>query len=224
MMNLGLKVVLFVGVVLPLTGLASPAVLSEQLYDGNNWTLIESREDGILVAEKEIDGIAVKVVMVSQTISIDPEILAEVIEDIANYGQFLSSAPGMEATLLKDNSDHIIGYQYVEVPLISDRVYAFKMFRPDTTEPRVDWELIPQNMLDGFTINERSGVYIDVGVGSWSMHKRPDGKYDVSYRLVMDPGGWIPDSVSDYFNRVSIVGIFKDALIETERRDAEGKS
>jgi len=224
MMNLGLKVVLFVGVVLPLTGLASPAVLSEQLYDGNNWTLIESREDGILVAEKEIDGIAVKVVMVSQTISIDPEILAEVIEDIANYGQFLSSAPGMEATLLKDNSDHIIGYQYVEVPLISDRVYAFKMFRPDTTEPRVDWELIPQNMLDGFTINERSGVYIDVGVGSWSMYKRSDGKYDVSYRLVMDPGGWLPGSVSDYFNRVSIVGIFKDAIIETERRGVEGRS
>ena len=224
MMILALKVVLFASLVLPVTGLASPAVLSQQLYDSNNWDLVESREDGISVAEKEIEGIAVKAVMVSQTINIDPETLAEVIEDIANYGRFLSSAPGMEATLLKDNSDHIIGYQHVEVPLISDRVYAFKMFRPDTTETRVDWELIPQNMLDGFTINKRSGVYIDVGVGSWSMYKRSDGKYDVSYRLVMDPGGWLPGSVSDYFNRVSIVGIFKDAIIETERRGSKGKS
>jgi len=37
----------------------------------------------------------------------------------------------------------------------------------------------------------------------------------------MDPGGWLPDSVSDYFNRVSVVGIFKDAIFETERRSVQ---
>ena len=224
MINLKLLIVLVAGLALPMTGISSPAVLSEQLYDEKDWTLVETTEDGTSIAEKAIEGIAVKAVKVSQIISIDPEILAQVIEDIANYGVFLKSAPGMEATLLKGDDDHIIGYQYVDVPLISDRVYAFKMFRPDTAKTRVDWELIPQNLLGGYIINERSGVYIDVGVGSWSMNKRPDGRYDVSYRLVMDPGGWIPDSVSDYFNRVSIVGIFKDAIIETERRGAEGKS
>ena len=222
MMNRMFTAILVMGFALPMSGLASPTILSEQLYNDTNWILVETSEDGISIAEKEIEGIDVLAVKVSQTVEINPETLAQVIEDIANYGQFLNSAPGMEATLLKSNSDHIIGYQYVDVPLISDRVYAFKMFRPDTTETRVDWELIPQNMLDGLTINKRSGVYIDVGVGSWSMYIRPDGKYDVSYRLVMDPGGWLPDSVSDYFNRVSIVGIFKDAIIETERRGAEG--
>ncbi len=212
------------GLTLPIIVMASPAVLSETLHEESNWTLVESTTDGISVAEKEIQGIAVKAVKVSQVLDIDPETLAQVIEDIANYGQFLKSASGMEATLLKDGQDHIIGYQYVEVPLISDRVYAFKMYRPDSASTRVDWELIPKNNLAGFAINERSGVYIDVGVGSWSMNKRPDGKFDVSYRLVMDPGGWIPDSVSDYFNRVSIVGIFKDALRETQRRSPRGNS
>ena len=224
MMNLLLPGLMVMGLALPLTGVASPTVLSEKLYNGENWSLVESTEDGISITEKKIEGIAVKAVKVSQVVDIDPEALAQVIEDLSNYGQFLTSAPGMECTLLKDNEDHIIGYQYVEIPLISDRVYAFKMFRPEPTETRVDWELMPQNSLGDFTINERSGVYIDVGVGSWSMNKRPDGKHDVSYRLVMDPGGWIPDSVSDYFNRVSIVGIFKDALIETERRNSKGKS
>jgi len=224
MMNRIIASVLSVSFVLPLIGMVSPAVLSEKLYDEEKWTLVEKRDDGISVAEKEIDGIDVKAVKVSQVVDVNPEILARVIEDLANYGQFLTSAPGMECTLLADNDDHIVGYQYVEVPLISDRVYAFKMFRPDTLSTRVDWELVPQKSLGDFTINERSGVYIDVGVGSWSMNKRPDGKLNVSYRLVMDPGGWIPDAVSDYFNRVSIVGIFKDALIETERRGVEGKS
>jgi len=223
MMNRIIASALSISFAFPLIGMASPAVLSEKLYDEEKWTLVEKRDDGIFVAEKEIDGIDVKAVKVSQIIEIDPEILARVIEDLANYGQFLTSAPDMECTLLADNEDHIVGYQYVEVPLISDRVYAFKMFRPDTSSTRVDWELVPQKSLADLTINERSGVYIDVGVDSWSMNKRPDGKFNVSYRLVMDPGGWIPDAVSDYFNRVSIVGIFKDALIETERRGVEGK-
>lgn len=223
-MNLGLKILLAAGITLPMIGQASPAVLAEQLHDATKWNMVESTVDGISIAEKDIEGVAVKAVMVTQAIDIDPETLLEVIEDIANYDSFLSSAPGSEAFLLQSNNDHIIGYQYVEVPLIADRVYAFKMFRPDTAETRVDWELIPQSLSGSFSINKRSGVYIDIGVGSWSMYKRPDGKYDVSYRLVMDPGGWIPDSVSDYFNRVSIVGIFKDAIIETKRRGAEGNS
>ncbi|MCF7827158.1 MAG: hypothetical protein K9M55_00445 [Candidatus Marinimicrobia bacterium] len=209
---------------IPMALWASPAVLSDRLYDEDNWLTVESRTDGISVAEKKIDGISVRAVKVSQVIAIDPETLAQVIEDLTNYGQFLKSAPGMECQLLENNTDHLVGYQYVDIPLISDRVYAFKMFRPEPSGTRVDWELIPQNNLGDYKINKRSGVYIDVGVGSWSMNKQADGKYHVSYRLVMDPGGWIPDSVSDYFNRVSIVGIFKDALIETERRSAEGKS
>jgi len=224
MKNLIFSQLIVLGLLVPTITFASPSVLSEKLYTEENWIQVKSTIDGIIVAEQEIPGLSVKAVKVSQVVDVDPETLARVIEDISNYGQFLKSAPGMEATLLADNENHIIGYQYVDVPLISDRVYAFKMFRPDTSETRVDWELMPQNSLGGFTVNERSGVYIDVGVGSWSMNKRPDGKYDVSYRLVMDPGGWIPDTISDYFNRVSIVGIFKDALIETERRTAKGKS
>jgi hypothetical protein len=224
MRKLVYTVVLLSGVALPLSGLAFSSELSHQLHDDKNWMLIESREDGIIVFEKEIDGIAVKAVKVTQALEINPEILAQVIEDIANYDRFLKSAAGSEATLLKAGKNYRIGHQHVKVPVMSDRNYAFKLFRPDSTGTRVDWELIPINILDDFLINKRTGVYIDIGAGSWSSHIRPDGKYDVSYRLVMDPGGWLPGSVSDYFNKVSIVSIFKDTILETERRGAEGKS
>jgi len=200
--------------------MASPAVLSKSLYEDNDWSLIETSDEGISIATKTVDGVAVKAVKVTQVVDVDPEILAQVIEDVANYGRFLTSASAMECDLLEVGDDYLVGYQYVDVPLISDRVYAFKMYRPDSASTRVDWELIPKKNLKDYSINKRSGVYIDYGVGSWSMNKRADGMYDVSYRLVMDPGGWIPDSVSDYFNQVSIVGIFKDALVETQRRSA----
>jgi len=206
--------------VFPLMILAAPDVLMERLYDESSWRDVESTPEGIVIAEQEIEGIAVKAVKVSQVVDIDPEILAQVIEDVGSYADFLQSSPGVESELLAKNDEHIIALQYLNVPLISDRYYAFKMHRLDSTLSRITWELLPQNELGTFSINERSGVYIDVGVGSWSMYKQEDGKYSVSYRLVMDPGGWIPDSVSDYFNRVSIVGIFKDALLETDRRSS----
>ncbi len=202
---------------------SSPLALKENLYDELNWSIVETTEDGISVAEKTVSDVAVKAVKVSQAVRIDPEILAQVIEDVANYGRFLTSASSMECDLITSDESGLVGYQYVDIPLISDRVYGFKMYRPIEGDTRVDWELIPESMLERYKVNKRSGVYIDYGVGSWSMNKIEDDLYDVSYRLVMDPGGWIPDSVSDYFNQVSIVGIFKDALVETQRRSIEGK-
>ena len=202
---------------------ATPALLSQHLYNDRDWSLIETTAEGISIEVKQIKGIPVKAVKVSQVLEIDPEILASVIEDVSNYGRFLTSASAMECDLLASSENELVGYQYVDIPLISDRVYAFKMYRPRGDASRVDWELIPQATLINYQVNERAGVYIDYGVGSWSMNKRSDGKYEVSYRLVMDPGGWIPDTISDYFNRVSIAGIFKDALVESQRRRNQGK-
>lgn len=202
---------------------ATPAVLSKALYTERDWSLVETTDEGISIHVKPVSGVAVPAVKVSQVLDIDPEVLARVIEDVSNYGRFLTSASAMECELLEVGDYDLVGYQYVDIPLISDRVYAFRMFRPDTSSTRVDWELLPQSSLKAYAINERSGVYIDYGVGSWSMNKRADGRYDVSYRLLMDPGGWIPDTISDYFNRVSILGIFKDAIIETEKRSADNR-
>lgn len=207
---------------LPASLVATPAILSETLYTELDWSHVETTEEGITIAEKAISGIAVKAVKVSAVIELDPEILAQVIEDVSNYGRFLTSASAMECDLLELSENGLVGYQYVDIPMISDRVYAFRMARPLGDASRVDWELLPRESLADYEVNEREGVYLDYGVGSWSMIARTDGKYDVSYRLVMDPGGWIPDSISDYFNRVSIVGIFKDALVETERRTSRG--
>lgn len=211
------------GSLLPQILTATPAILSQTLHSEEDWSLVETTEDGISIAEKEIEGISVKAVMVSQIVTLDPAVLAEVIEDVSNYRRFLRSTSAMECELLGINEAERIGYQYVDIPLISDRVYAFKMYRPHGDASRVDWELLPQASLVQYQVSERPGVYIYYGVGSWSMLQRPDGKYDVSYRLVMNPGGWIPDSISDYFNRVSIVGIFQDALVETQRRSQGGR-
>ncbi len=215
-----------------LTGLAAllistllaiaPPDIMDQLYTEDAWKEVKTTEDGIKISEKKIPGISVKAVCVSQEIEIEPGIIASVVEDISNYGSFLHSAGAMQCTLIEKQEASLIGYQHVGIPMISDRSYAFKMFRPDPAGSRVDWQLIPEKELslkdipDG--LHHDDTVYIDVGVGSWSSEQVSDGVYQVSYRLIMDPGGWIPNGVSDYFNRISVLNIFKDAVAEASKR------
>ena len=200
----------------------SVPVIMEQLYIEDAWIVVETTDDGISISEKEIPGIHVRAVRVSQVLNIEPGLIASVVEDVSNYGSFLKSAGAMQCTLLEKQEDALIGYQHVDIPMIPDRSYAFKMFRPDPGSTRVDWQLISEKELASMEIpddfQQQRTVYIDVGVGSWSMEHVNDGFYQVSYRLIMDPGGWIPNRVSDYFNQITVLNIFKDAVTEASKR------
>ena len=43
-------------------------------------------------------------------------------------------------------------------------------------------------------------------------------KIKISYRLFMDPGGSIPNFLTDKINEISIINLFKDVIAEAERR------
>ena len=43
-------------------------------------------------------------------------------------------------------------------------------------------------------------------------------KFDISYRLIMDPGGYIPDLLVEMINEVALVSLFKDVLKEARSR------
>jgi hypothetical protein len=46
-----------------------------------------------------------------------------------------------------------------------------------------------------------------------------DGDYMLSYRLYLDPGGSIPDFAIELLNKMSVVNVFNDVLIEASRRN-----
>ena len=199
---------------------ASPLVISEHLQIEDGWEAVEIRESGLTIEEKDIPGISMKAVRVSQVMEIDPDILSLVVEDVANYGQFLTSAKGLTAEVISVNENELIGYQLVDIPVLSDRQYAFRMFRP-TNSNRVDWQLLPRSFVSSEGRLTDDAVYLELGVGSWTMEPTEDGKYKVAYRLVMDPGGWIPESLGERFNRIAVTGLFTDAVAETQRRATE---
>ena len=61
-------------------------------------------------------------------------------------------------------------------------------------------------------------TYLDYGAGMWLSNPLSENKFDISYRLVMDPGGSIPSVLVDLINEVSLVSLFNDVLKEAISR------
>jgi len=204
---------------------ANEAVLLQTIKDNihseKGWENIEDYDNGVSVSVKEIPDIPIKAIMVKQKIEIAADIVVEVVEDVSNYGKFLTSASAMEANLLIKNEQGLYGHQHLELKYVKDRHYAFNMFRPFGNTKRVDWELVPEttfNSIDESKNVNKNGIYIDIGYGSWLVNKLENGETEISYRLVMHPGGSVPNFAIDYINKVAIVALFEDAIDEALRR------
>jgi hypothetical protein len=109
---------------------------------------------------------------------------------------------------------------------VSDRHYVFKMRRQFVSAQGnevVDWVLIPPDsefkkvIAEGKAKNS-SLVYLDKGAGVWRVRRDKDGALWASYRLYMDPGGWIPDAIVRRANKSGLLNLFADAMREAERR------
>ena len=198
--------------------------IKDNIFIEDGWEKVEVYKNGVIVLTKEIPNIPIKAVMVKQIININSEIVAEVVEDISNYGDFLKSAKAMDANLLYSDDLKLIGHQHLKLKYVNDRHYAFNMFRPFGTSERVDWELISEanfNGLDESDSVNKDGVYVDIGFGSWNTKMLDNGNTEISYRLVMHPGGNVPKFAIDYINKVAIVALFDDAIKEALKRSKE---
>ena len=62
-------------------------------------------------------------------------------------------------------------------------------------------------------------IYLNYGAGLWMAERANGGEYTLSYRLYLDPGGSIPDFAIELLNKMSIVNVFNDVLIEASHRN-----
>ena len=200
--------------------------LLRQLNDDAGWELKETLPDGRHYYEKNLPGLDLVAVETAQKIDFKAKHILKSVEDVSRYGEFLTSADAMECTLLRENANVIFGYQYLSIPLVSDRHYVFKMRRQFVSAQGnevVDWVLIPQDsefkkiITEGKAKNS-SLVYLDKGAGVWRVRRDKDGALWASYRLYMDPGGWIPDAIVRRANKSGLLNLFADAIVEAKRR------
>ena len=152
--------------------------------------------------------------------------IQEVLMDVKNYESFLSSSNKMVTKQLKKDSSTVVGYQYIPInfPFMNDRHYCFKLIKNEIniedSKTLVKWFLLNEDteLLDIQSSNDDNTIYLKYGAGIWLVDSIDKSKIKISYRLFMDPGGSIPNFLTEKINEVSIINLFKDIIAEAERR------
>ena len=195
------------------------------LKDDKSWVDIKQNNDGSIVKLKAIDGMNLSAISVESVIDVSPLVVQNILIDILNYNNVLKSSGALKTKLFNKNKNTLDGYQHIEsgTPFISNRKYCFRMnYLPYSLNNNV---LMEWYLLDTFGMHEKfiadndvDAVYLDYGAGIWMVEQLDDKSFLFSYRLFMDPGGYIPNFIIEKVNELSIYNIFNDVMIEANKK------
>lgn len=202
-----------------------PKELYKLLEEPKGW-VINNEIEGYKLFSKKIEDQDLNAVMVSYETSIPLLGIQEVLMDIKNYESFLNSSSKMFTKQLIKDSSSVVGYQFIPInfPFMSDRHYCFKLIKNEininTSKTLVKWFLLDEEveLLDIQHSKNANSVYLKYGAGIWLVDSVGKSKIKISYRLFMDPGGSIPNFLTEKINEISIINLFKDVIAEAERR------
>ena len=204
---------------------SEPLELYKILKNDQGWVFNEEQQ-GIEIAMKKIEGHEIPAIMVNYETSVSLSLIQSILMDVENYSTFLKSSGAMVTKQLEKSESSVVGYQFipVSVPFINDRHYFFKMMKNNLKENNSDllvkWFLLDENANsnNGARSYVENGTYLKYGAGLWMAEKTNSKSVRLSYRLFMDPGGFIPLFLTEKVNEISILNLFKDVLAEAERR------
>ena len=202
-----------------------PVELYKLLETSKGWEIIDQIE-GYKLFTKNIEDQNLNAVMVSYETSVSPLGIQEVLMDVENYESFLSSSSKMVTKQLKRDSSAVVGYQFIPInfPFINDRHYCFKLIKNEInirdSKTLVKWFLLEEDtkLLDNESLRNGDIIYLKYGAGIWLVDSVDENRIKISYRLFMDPGGSIPNFLTEKINKISIINLFKDVIAEAERR------
>ena len=230
MINMNKKIifwtVVFLNILYSMDPNGRPEDLFTYLYDEGEWEYVDESSDSISLYLKNLDKINLTAMSVSKSIQLEPKLLKNIIVDVNKYKSFLSSANSLKTTELLKDRNFLDAYQHIEIglPFFENRQYFFRM-HTDFLEnveinTLVEWYLInPKTWTNSFTIEENSSaIYLEYGAGVWFFRAMDNNRVNISYRLIMDPGGYIPSFMKEMINKISVVNLFRDVLNEAEKR------
>tara|TARA_Y100001970_G_C14140447_1_gene806791 strand:+ start:169 stop:795 length:627 start_codon:yes stop_codon:yes gene_type:complete len=181
------------------------------LYDEEGWVLDESLDDGSLIYIKDVDYISLKAIKISRDITINPNIILDIIKDIQNYNVILTSSSNIFTTPII-SQDTILAKQYISIPILSDLYYFFKIYESNN---RVYWLL--QNS-DDYHQYHTDGYPLSIGCGGWDYIEQDNGNYTVNYRLIFDIDGY-PNWIVNYMNYYSLLNVYNDVITAALKKD-----
>ena len=201
-----------------------PDVLLKMLKSNQNWTFV-AKKGGVTLSTKPLKNMSLVAFMAKQKTNIPSKIIQDIVMDVKNYGQYFNSAGEFVFSEVRRYSGAVEGYHLlpVDLPFIKDREYFFRVhaggYNIEDNISIVHWYLIDKPEKVQTKNTSKDAIYLDYGAGLWMAERADDGDYMLSYRLYLDPGGSIPDFAIELLNKMSVVNVFNDVLIEASRRN-----
>lgn len=219
-------IVFITGVIL--SGNENSKWISERLDEESGWQRFKEKGNTIF-RRKELAGYDLFALEISREVTISPNAVFEVLLDVNNYGRVLGENKYLEAEEVKVDSTEITGYQYARIPLIPNRHYLFSFdmdnYRDSLLkhEKKLIWLLLePEEEFTDFiekkNKDNHNPLYIKNGSGIWKIEKLSSGKYLNSYRLYLDPAGWMPSWLVNTFNVKNLEQLFNRVLQAASER------
>ena len=203
---------------------ASNDKIQSELVSNQNWIFIKI-QDKLTLSTKSIKGYTLSGVRVESPVNIPLYNIQDVILDINNYDSILVSSKGIKTIEIERSNNSLIAYQFIpiDIPFMSDRHYFFNIKKNNIIEKEfnilIQWSLIDHsNYSNNLEHNIENSIYLENGSGVWITYQNENGDTILSYRIFIDPGGWIPEIIIDKINEISIINIFKDVINEAHKR------
>ncbi len=196
-------------------------LILDVLHQDDYWELQEITEDSLYIYKKDIKNMDLAAFRVNKKVSIDPMEIINVISDIENYKYFLTGANALKTEKLNQENGYLDVYQHITInlPFFNNRDYFFRMTANKKAlynNKLIEWHLLDQKIIkkQDLVKKDLKATYLDHGAGMWLSTPIKNGEFNISYRLIMDPGGAIPSILVDMINEVSLINLFKDVLKE----------
>lgn len=185
----------------------------------------DGEENGFSLSKKLIKNKDLYALRVQKKVAFSPDIIQEILIDVNNYDQFLSKSDNIKSYELNRSNKWVDAYQFIEnnIPFLDNREYCFRISKEGLDDSDkislVHWYLLEKNYYDtSHLAKNNKSIYLNYGAGLWLAEEQIDQSVMISYIIYIDPGGSIPDFLIDKANRVSLVNILEDTIIEANRR------
>lgn len=185
---------------------ATPAQAFDVKSPGPDWTEAYHTSE-LTIFIKDVD--EGRRIVATGEVETRPEIVFDVLSDFEHYPDFMPYVEESRVLSRKGNSE-VVTYARIAPPFVSDRDYLLRVRMTRGTASNssvfeIEWEAVPevQPEVEGV-------VRIKLNEGSW--HGAPlagGARTRLTYTLLTNPGGLIPDFVANMSNTIAIPELFK---------------
>ena len=185
--------------------------LLQKIFNPEGWQQVAKKSDSLTVYKKVLDEVDIPVFKATVITEVDMDGILDAILDANGQEKFLEDSYLKESKLI----DYSIGdttflYQILDLPVISNRHYITKNYTDTLTAThfRLNWMIdsrqnykLFNKLIELKNVEYRDPIFITDGLGSWEVKALNFNQTEVSYYVLIDPGGWIPDYLVTYANR-----------------------